>query len=503
MTSAQQPVETIQAPPSDSTLNQKVAEALVAATSIYAAAKAIELLLRPFRVTVDAIMPVLQRVEHGTAHKPRALFKADGINRAKPGAEIVRATANEDLYFRAAYIVKASRRVQKGLNAGKQLPAILSGENVYYRKHELARTQRAKAGRRAAVAAQLYGNVLGWYLNPRLNNEIECITAAGNNFKADSVPKIGLPGLVHMNCFPAGTLVGGPPRNAAMLRWYDGDLIEIRTERGNVLAGTPNHPVLTEQGWVTFDALHVGSHVVADRRSQGLTSVDPHDDQQPAAIENVAYALGVSRSMATTSMMIAAEDFHGDGRSGEIEVVLPERFLRRESEIFDPLPNNEFVRADDPASLLASLRMFLSMREGVRHTSNRVVSRLRVISFLLRRELVRPKLRSFFDGSNANTVCNEPRGEWGSSDAFASGQFGEALSREVVLDQIVGIRRLPFSGHVYNLSTTDGWYTANGIVAHNCGCYAGPPFAAGGWVDDAIDSLVNRGKLRLVRRKAS
>jgi len=38
------------------------------------------------------------------------------------------------------------------------------------------------------------------------------------------------------------------------------------------------------------------------------------------------------------------------------------------------------------------------------------------------------------------------------------------------LAQIIGIRRRDFSGHVFNLETVGGWYSANNIIAHNCRC---------------------------------
>src|SRR5262249_55483092 len=36
-------------------------------------------------------------------------------------------------------------------------------------------------------------------------------------------------------------------------------------------------------------------------------------------------------------------------------------------------------------------------------------------------------------------------------------------------DQVVAIETKQWSGHVYNLQTRGGWYSANGIIAHNCG----------------------------------
>jgi curved DNA-binding protein CbpA len=40
--------------------------------------------------------------------------------------------------------------------------------------------------------------------------------------------------------------------------------------------------------------------------------------------------------------------------------------------------------------------------------------------------------------------------------------------RKVKFGQLINIKNVPFSGHVYNLSTEDGWYVADGIVTHNC-----------------------------------
>lgn len=217
---------TLQAPPSSSTLNQRVAEILATAASIYLAAKLIELLLRPFKVSIEAILPVLRMVNRGTAHAPRALM--GGVKRTSPEAKLIRSASNNDLYFRAAYVVAASTRVQREIDLGtKPLPVILADESLNYRRHEAARNQRMKATRRTAVAAGLFGPVLGWYLNPLLNNEIECITANGNNFRADEPPKIGLPGVVHVGC---GCYAGQPHAGAG---WVN-DAIDSLVKRGGL-----------------------------------------------------------------------------------------------------------------------------------------------------------------------------------------------------------------------------------------------------------------------------
>lgn len=213
-------LHTIQPPPSDNKLNQQIAEILLTAATIYIAAKLIEKLLRPFGIGADAILAAVKISSRGTSHKQRAKFKANGIDYRAPHASLVRQTANEDLYYRAAYVVQASHRLQQQMNANNETtPASvkLAAESLNYRRHEVARGARMQAAMKVTRAAQLFGDVLGWHLNPALNNERECIAANGNNFRIDEIPLIGAPGMVHVGC----GCVAGPPHEAPPARWVD------------------------------------------------------------------------------------------------------------------------------------------------------------------------------------------------------------------------------------------------------------------------------------------
>jgi SPP1 gp7 family putative phage head morphogenesis protein len=55
----------------------------------------------------------------------------------------------------------------------------------------------------------------------------------------------------HVRCLPASSLITASPGIAgAFKRRYDGNLVVIGTAGGKQLACTPNHPVLTDRGWV-------------------------------------------------------------------------------------------------------------------------------------------------------------------------------------------------------------------------------------------------------------
>lgn len=44
------------------------------------------------------------------------------------------------------------------------------------------------------------------------------------------------------------------------------------------------------------------------------------------------------------------------------------------------------------------------------------------------------------------------------------------LASQVELHRVVELRRAEWSGHVYNLTSVEGWYSANGFIVSNCDC---------------------------------
>lgn len=195
----------VSTPPTDNETVQHIAEILIAG---YVLEKTIKLLVKyltPLGITAAAIRPALGLADHGTKHLP---------NGKGPASSLTSQARYNDLYYRAAYIYNASRRIQADLNRGKPLRVALSDESLHYRQHEQARRGRLDAAARVTKAAKMFGPLLGWYLNPLLNNEAECIAANGHNFYADEGTVIGLPGSVHPKC---GCKAGPPIPGAKMV----------------------------------------------------------------------------------------------------------------------------------------------------------------------------------------------------------------------------------------------------------------------------------------------
>lgn len=334
----------------------------------------------------------------------------------------------------------------------------------------------------------------------------------------------------HPRCFPAGVAVSGPVAIASTDRWYEGDLVEIVTAGGLHLPVTPNHPILTPQGWVAAGLLQVGDDVVRNGLSERVSAqVHPDEQQIPALIENVARALGGALAVPAIRVPTTAVDFHGDGIDGEVCVVRADRFLHGglDTTIRQPALHQEFAGAGveltgfaggsslTPHLEAVGLAALGSMSGfgvgqvllgaalpdheaiGVRAASDRYsalnqapancattdAQRDRNTALGLSRQVARADVRwqnvgALPDGRTGNGAAP-------AQDATALQLIAEALGADagataarrdvetgfVQLDRIIQIERRQFAGHVYNLETRDGWYIANGIIVHNCRCY--------------------------------
>lgn len=185
-------------------------------------AGAITHLLAPYGVKTAAVRMALGLTHteggsrRGTAHAPNARLSEHGATLTGQ----VRDVRDAEVYFRAAYIANAASRMQAALGAGLTQREALRREAPYYRAHETARSGRLKSAAQVQTAAQMFGQkddrgtLVGWYLNPFLHNEVECITANGHNFYAEEGTVIGLPGSVHNRC---GCYAGSPIEGATLV----------------------------------------------------------------------------------------------------------------------------------------------------------------------------------------------------------------------------------------------------------------------------------------------
>ncbi|HET9893695.1 MAG TPA: hypothetical protein VFQ44_01930 [Streptosporangiaceae bacterium] len=344
---------------------------------------------------------------------------------------------------------------------------------------------------------------------------------AASPYTPDTAP---LPGL-HPRCMPGDVLVSATSAvNAGYARWYEGDLAVIYTASGNELAVTPNHPIATPEGWIAAGSLEIGQSVLSDRNwAQRVSGESPGDQQIPAPIGEVVHSLRHSSSVPSVRVPATAEQFHGDGIGGDVEVVLADRFLQGDRDAHrvgdrsltsrgpglsqfdaDRAPLQLLGTLPDTArsivgsgcepgpfggvglshsrehSLTAVPRLDTGLDEAA--TDDTTVDAERHAQSLLALPLQIPAHDlSIVDGdalghdpltapTSLDARTAKPRADGVHADADGFCDHLATFTGDIAPDEIVNIERQRFRGHVYNLDTGQGWYFANAIVSHNCRC---------------------------------
>lgn len=142
------------------------------------------------------------------------------------------------------------------------------------------------------------------------------------------VPWLAGPGRLHWRCFPAGVKVAfAGDLKRVYKRWFDGDLVILRTASGNLVSCTPNHPILTDRGWVAAELIDLGSKVVSNGVGQRVNAIHHKADYVPALIEDVVHSFLESGQVLAMEVPTSAPDFHGDGVGGDVAVVGTNRSL--------------------------------------------------------------------------------------------------------------------------------------------------------------------------------
>jgi hypothetical protein len=288
-----------------------------------------------------------------------------------------------------------------------------------------------------------------------------------------SSASVGLSGEVGL--FPAATMTksvrdfGRANVRAASERYYVGDVITIHTALGHELTATPNHPIATPRGWVPIAELAEGDYVLSSTAPEWMTDgVDPDVDNVPPMIQEIAQSFAV----AFTPMPTSAEDFHGDGAGSEVHIVFTDGLLEDDPSAPCPQELSEFSFGGahvpplgfhtESMSFATLERMWFSTDSGMGAESQEFPVRGASPSHALEHR-VAPATR-------LDAMVQKETSDRGAADSEGFCQRLLALASEITTDQVVSVLRVPFSDHVFNLDTVDGWYIGNGIVTHNCRC---------------------------------
>ena len=344
----------------------------------------------------------------------------------------------------------------------------------------------------------------------------------------------------HANCVVGDTKVSGPDVKVGYRRYYEGEIVTLVTAGGHELTVTPNHPVLTDRGWVSAGDLQEGDNLVSGTFGNGYLALRPSEDDAPPSIEDVVSALGVVGATRVSGVPVSAEEFHGDGGNSEVDIVARDNLLGDvgDTSVVEPSAKEGFevgARSLSSESLTrpgfgdaeALLRGLLSSSESL--------SSLCATHFnLLFGDSLPAEARGLLAPPNGESSLSEPPIDDGAANAEHLGHLVDALPRLVNLlevgrgcdslrvdaphlgerfdppsaksdaerlrvfseygsrllerlglmvkaDRLINKSVRQYAGHVYNLQTSEGWYSANSIITSNCFCTVVPVFTSKHW----------------------
>ena len=128
-----------------------------------------------------------------------------------------------------------------------------------------------------------------------------------------------------INCFPGDSVIQHfDGVKQLWRRFYCGKLTKLITQSGEIIKATPNHPILTNRGWVAIKDIHIGDYVVkvGSKVFNGFEDdIERNNPTFAQLFDAAAFLIGSSIGSG------AAFKFHGDISYGEVDIINIERFL--------------------------------------------------------------------------------------------------------------------------------------------------------------------------------
>lgn len=279
---------------------------------------------------------------------------------------------------------------------------------------------------------------------------------------------------LHPHCFPGNTLVSACGVAAASVRVYEGELVRIRIAGVDDLSVTPNHPILTQRGWIAAGSLKISdSCVKCLSPSDFLSAIDPDDHYVESRIDEISSSLLMAGSMVSRGVPVSTEAFHGDrSADGKVDIVSSASAFARERSDFRQTVRHLLFRGGHTSGISLSRKSVeFQILSAARFPTHSIVRGSSPSGAALGRN------RSVENQSRISSVSLlKADGDPSVSDSLtryadAIGNRQDAFAGLVRFVQIEEINRSDFSGQVFNLQTQAGLYLAGTIVAHNCDCY--------------------------------
>ena len=346
---------------------------------------------------------------------------------------------------------------------------------------------------------------------------------------------------LHHNCLLGDALISTCSKiSSVSRRIYQGEIIVIHTARGNIIRCTPNHPILSDAGFIRAKDIKKGHNLVCDNGLKFIP-ISENKNHKVARIEDIFSSFRESSEMFSRTMKTSPEDFHGDVTNEEVNIISANRklpfklnflfrkihgkcrFIMRIMKYLFNIPclrSFTFFIKRYISSFSRFMRFFCHLFylffSHVFHSFNLL------LSTISKRNIVFFKNAYHFSSSKSKLISNSCNTDAGfikcqncffrrnrnSSISITSNKisfkniiddvFGNTkLSRNILnryagkinFDSVITVDSVVLNTHVYNLETKNNWYVSNNIIEHNCRCVIIPVLE--GMRDDPTQTKLN------------
>lgn len=334
----------------------------------------------------------------------------------------------------------------------------------------------------------------------------------------------------HPNCLAGDTIISAAGISQHYKRWFDGEVVVLSITGIDDVTITPNHPVLTDHGWVAAGLLKQGDNLVfCEDIEATMIMLNPNNHHMETSIKDIGNSLLMSGGVITPVVPTSAEDFHGDGTiNGEVDIILANSFLTDNGQIRcnEQIIKRPFTLRHFLGIVLNSFRTFTQFfKSGFTSPSgvlcgagagasciNAGAGRLNTVGLADSSDRQTESLESIKNDATvaSNTASNITSGLSGKisgmkfdnfaivkellalygqikpcksvSDSVSTepdtfGNFSDRLARHIGFVKLQNVTVRKYASHVYNLQSELGWFIVNitqpqyknkGIIVHNC-----------------------------------
>ena len=252
-------------------------------------------------------------------------------------------------------------------------------------------------------------------------------------------------------------------------RFYDGPFVILNCASGNQLTCTPNHPILTINGFFPAGLLNVNDTLLNCRMPNDPVSISTEKQNIKATMKDIASSFSLPNHITSSSRGIPL-NFHGDGINDEITII------RSDSELWDDFGISEFFECfSNKKFSFGSMQNFFGSRYGaafsdflrVYLSSSFGMREVNLIRSLFRRHMLPFNKFGFSACSESDVLFNKSSINNLTRTAKIFSKLVNGSSGEIFFDKLIDIQFKSEGVHVYNLQTKDGFYCAVDFIDQN------------------------------------